>query len=97
MPRAIGRHAEVLLPRGGVNSARPRIEAAGFIHHSNSELCRVANNHRVQCVRLIFFRCLSINLRTVHAFWLWLFGNRSEQHYSIRFSDQTGWRNNTAK
>ena len=61
MPRAIGRHAEVLLRRSGVNSVIRGLKVAGFIRHSTRPFTTRSSSYRIatECpagVRRIIFR-----------------------------------------
>jgi hypothetical protein len=74
MPRAIGRHAEVLLPRSGVNSRNAWVEGGRFIRHSNRHLRRnPLHRIRIEC-RLAcagsFGLVRTINPSTLHMTWL---------------------------
>ena len=66
MPRAIRRAAEVLLPRGGVNSGREWIE--GW-YHSTRHCAEYLNNNRAPCLGAPnhLWPIWSINLKTRHA------------------------------
>jgi len=69
MPRALGRHAEVLLPRGGLNSSGPWIEGCRSHTRFHPPLRQVYSINRVPRLRVPdhFWSIWSINLRTLHA------------------------------